>query len=48
MAVTTTETLPVAIIGAGVAGLALAVMLRRQGLGVCLFEALRQRSKAAV
>ncbi len=33
------ETLPVAIIGAGVAGLALAVLLRRQGLGVTLFEA---------
>ncbi|MBN9218017.1 MAG: FAD-dependent monooxygenase [Mesorhizobium sp.] len=39
MAVATTQALPVAIIGAGVAGLALAVMLRRQGVGVSLFEA---------
>ncbi|BCG77102.1 FAD-dependent oxidoreductase [Mesorhizobium sp. 113-3-3] len=39
MAVTTPSALSVAIIGAGVAGLALAVMLRRQGIGVCLFEA---------
>ncbi|UVK55704.1 FAD-dependent monooxygenase [Mesorhizobium sp. AR02] len=45
MAVTTTEALPVAIIGAGVAGLVLAVMLRRQGFGVCLFEA---RSREAL
>jgi len=33
------DTLPVAIIGAGVAGLALAVLLRRQGRPVSLFEA---------
>lgn len=33
------NTLPVAIIGAGVAGLALAVLLRRQGRPVNLFEA---------
>lgn len=33
------NTLPVAIIGAGVAGLALAVLLRRQGRAVSLFEA---------
>ncbi|TSE03574.1 FAD-dependent monooxygenase [Mesorhizobium intechi] len=45
MTVTSPSALPVAIIGAGVAGLALAVMLRRQGLAVCLFEA---RSREAL
>ncbi|WP_421915135.1 FAD-dependent oxidoreductase [Mesorhizobium sp.] len=39
------QELPVAIIGAGIAGLALAVMLRRQRLDVSLFEA---RSREAL
>ncbi|MEO5755530.1 MAG: NAD(P)/FAD-dependent oxidoreductase [Mesorhizobium sp.] len=45
MAASVAETLPVAIIGAGVAGLSLAVMLRRRGQAVAVFEA---RSRASM